>query len=586
MTTPACWSRRAGVPFVLLLSIACSKSATSTTPSGTAGPGDSSFATLAHDIMHDVQRRHPTLATSLGVHTWDSVLDDYTSAAIDSDAVADSVFRTQLTAIDSTALSLDRQLDRQALVHAMDAEILDDRVIRSWAKNADAYSSGITNAAYVIMEREFAPAAQRLASLVSREQSMPAALAAARVNLVNPPRVFTQIAIEQVDGDIHFFQHDVPAAFDSVHDNALQARFTASNTAVVAALTQYKAWLQHDLLPRSAGDFALGATTYAQALEANEMINVPLDSLLRIAEADRQRNEAAFVATAHLIDSTRSADAVLASLQSDHPPADSLLQVTQATLDSLRQFIVDHHILTIPPSQPVPVQETPPFMRATTTASMDPPGPFETANLQAHYNMTLPDPRWPASEQEEYMKGWYYPAISNVSVHEVYPGHYLQFLYTRQFPTDVRKMFYANTNVEGWAHYCEQMMLDEGFHDHDPRYRLAQLQDALLRDVRFIVGIKLHTAGMTVDQATALFQAQGHQPHPIAVEEALRGTGDPLYGYYTMGKLMILKLRADYRAKLGNAYTLAGFHDDFLKPGMLPLPLMRRKLLGTTGDLF
>ncbi len=536
--------------------------------------------------MHDVQRRHPTLATSLGVHTWDSVLDDYSAAGIDSDAVADSGFRAQLIAIDTSTLSLDRQLDRQVLIHAMSAEILNDRVIRNWAKNADSYSSGITNAAYVIMEREYAPAPQRLASLVAREQAMPAALALARVNLVHPPKVFTTIAIQQVDGDIHFFQHDVPAAFRSVTDTALLARFRASNAAVIAALATYKTWMQRDLLPKSTGEFALGADIYAQALDANEMIDVPLDSLLRIADADRQRNEAAFVATARLIDSTRPADAVLASLQSDHPPADSLLQVTQTTLDSLRQFIVDHHILTIPSSQPVPVQETPPFMRATTTASMDPPGPFETANLQAHYNMTLPDPRWSGSEQQEYMKGWYYPAISNVSVHEVYPGHYLQFLYSKQFPTDVRKMFYANTNVEGWAHYCEQMMLDEGFHDHDPRYRLAQLQDALLRDVRFIVGIRMHTQGMTVDQATALFQTAGHQPHPIAVEEALRGTGDPLYGYYTMGKLMILKLRADYRAKLGDAYTLAGFHDAFLTPGMLPLPLMRRKLLGASGELF
>ncbi len=225
-------------------------------------------------------------------------------------------------------------------------------------------------------------------------------------------------------------------------------------------------------------------------------------------------------------------------------------------------------------------------MRSTTSASMDTPGPFEPAKLEGRYNMTLPDPRWPKAKQDEFMGQWYYAAISNVSVHEVYPGHYTQFLYAKQFPSDVRKVFGAASNAEGWAHYDEQMMLDEGFHANDPKYRLSQLQDALLRDVRFIVGIKMHTQGMTVEQATSLFVTQGHQPRPVAESEAKRGTSDALYGYYTMGKLMILKLRDDYKAKLGAAYTLEKFHDDFIKLGPLPLPLIRRTMLGDVGTLF
>jgi uncharacterized protein (DUF885 family) len=189
-------------------------------------------------------------------------------------------------------------------------------------------------------------------------------------------------------------------------------------------------------------------------------------------------------------------------------------------------------------------------------------------------------------QQDDYMRGWYYAAIVNVSVHEVYPGHYVQFLYAKDFPTDVRKVFGAATNSEGWAHYGEQMMLDEGFHTGEPKYRLAQLQDALLRDVRFIVGIKMHTQGMTVDEATKLFETQGHQPHPVAVEEAKRCAGDPLYGYYTMGKLMILKLRDDFKAKQGASYSLQGFHDAFIKLGPLPLPLIRRAMLGEIGQPF
>ena len=225
-------------------------------------------------------------------------------------------------------------------------------------------------------------------------------------------------------------------------------------------------------------------------------------------------------------------------------------------------------------------------MRSTTSASMDTPGPFETAKLPAFYNMTLPDPRWPRGRAGRLHAAVVLRRDLNVSVHEVYPGHYIQFLYAKDFPSDVRKVFGATTNVEGWAHYCEQMMLDEGFHADEPKYRLAQLQDALLRDVRFIVGIKMHTQGMTVDEATKLFETQAHQPHPVAVSEAKRGTADALYGYYTMGKLMILKLRDDYKAKMGSEYSLQGFHDAFIKLGPLPLPLIRKAMLGEVGQLF
>jgi uncharacterized protein (DUF885 family) len=217
---------------------------------------------------------------------------------------------------------------------------------------------------------------------------------------------------------------------------------------------------------------------------------------------------------------------------------------------------------------------------------MDTPGPFEEKATEAYYNMTLPDPRWSKAEQEDYMRAWYYPSIANVSVHEVYPGHYVQFLYAKQFPSVTRKVFGANTNIEGWAHYAEQMMIDEGFHADDPSYRMAQLQDALLRNVRFIVGIKMHTQGMTVEQAKVLFATQGHQPAAVALSEAKRGAGDPLYGYYTMGKLAILKLREDYRVKQGTAFTLQDFHDTFIKLGPLPLPLIREKMLGERGRMF
>ena len=418
---------------------------------------------------------------------------------------------------------------------------------------------------------------------------MPAALLEARNNLDTPARVSTEIAIEQIPGSQEFFRSSVPAAFPHVTDQALLAQFKASNDAVVTALGDYKAWLTTELLPRSKGNFAIGEDTYRRKLSADEMIDVPLDDLLAMANADLRKNQAALAEAAHAIDPGKPMPAVIAAVQRDHPPAATLLSVTQSELDAIGRFMSDHHIVTVPNAPAARVQETPPFMRATTTASMDTPGPFEEVATEAYYNMTLPEHAWPARETEEFMEQWYYAAIANVSVHEVWPGHYLQFLYGKSFPSDVRKVFGAASNVEGWAHYCEQMVIDEGFHAGDPKYRVAQLQDALLRDVRFIAGIRMHARGMTVAQAEELFVKESYQPRPVARSESKRGTSDPTYGYYTMGKLMILKLRDDYQAhqaRAGAAYSLQAFHDTFIRLGPLPLPLIRKAMLGEIGQPF
>lgn len=554
-------------------------------PAATGRP-HTTFTALAGEVLQDYFRRHPSAATDLGIHSYDDRIEDVSASARQAESAALKTFRGSLAAIDPASLPLSAQLDREQLIRSLDAELLALDVIQSWRKDPDEYSSGVTRAAYVVMKRAYAPASDRLRALIAREKQMPAVLAQARQNLSNPPRIYTEIAIEQIDGNIGFFRNDLPAAFSDVTDPALQAEFTSTNATVIAALENYKMFLQNELLPKSNGSFAWGADTYVKALAANEMIELPLDRLLAIAEQDLNKNEAAFQATAKAVDASKPANAVLASLQQDHPPADKLLDTTQRELDSLRRFIVERHIVTIPSSEPATVKETPPFMRATTSASMDTPGPFEKAALSGFYHMTLPDPRWKPARQADFMRTWYYSAITNVSVHEVYPGHYLQFLYAKQFPSDVRKVFGAASNSEGWAHYAEQMMLDEGFHAGEPKYRLAQLQDALLRNVRFIVGIKLHTRGMTVEEATTLFEGAGHQPLPLAVAEAKRGTSDALYGYYTMGKLAILKLRDDYRQKRGAEYSLQKFHDAFIAQGPLPLPLIRRAVLGETGELF
>jgi uncharacterized protein (DUF885 family) len=551
-----------------------------------AASQDAAFTAVASEYLEDIFRRQPTQATDLGIHKYDDQLENYSRQGVMDTIAAARGFRDRVNAIDPSALSVDTRLDREQLLHAIDSRILMLAVVRPWAKDADSYSSGLTNTAYVMIKRRFAPSEERLRTLIAREKGMPAALLEARKNIENPPQIYTQIAIEQIDGNRAFFETAVPGGFKDVQDKALLDEFKKTNDAVIAALVDYKKWLQDDLLKRSKGEFAFGEDTYRKKLAADEMIEVPLDELLAIAERDLRRNQASFEEVAHNIDPKKTPDQVLAAIESDHPPPPQLLDYTQQELDAIGRFMTEHHIVTIPSAAPARVQETPPFLRATTSASMDIPGPFEKVATEAYYNMTLPDSKLSAKETQEFMRQWYYAAISNVSVHEVWPGHYLQFLYARTFPSDIRKVFGAATNSEGWAHYCEQMVIDEGFHGGDPRYRLAQVQDALLRDARFIVGIRMHTKGMTLQQAEQFFVKEAYQPAPVARSEAKRGTADATYGYYTMGKLMILKLRDDYKVKKGQQYSLQDFHDSFIKLGPLPLPLIRKAMLGEIGTLF
>jgi uncharacterized protein (DUF885 family) len=555
----------------------------SAAPVPAATAHSTAFRELAREVIDDTCRYQPTTATFLGIHDYDDQLEDYSKEGVYAETAAMQRQRAALASVDPKTLSPSERLDLQQLVLAVDARLLALTVVRPWMKSADLYSSGITNTAYIMIKREFAPKAVRLRQLIARERRMPAALLAARKNLLDPPRVFTEVALEQIDGNRDFFATVVPAAFVDVDDKKLLAELGEANAAVLAAFDDYKKWLQDVLLARSTGEFALGEETYRKKLWTEEMVDTPLGELLRVAEEDLHKNQRDFVETAARIDPARTPSEVLAALQAGHPRAEELIATTQAELDSIAAFLTGKGIVTIPAAAPARVQETPPFMRAMTFASMDTPGPFERVATEAYYSMTLPDPAGTAADTEEFMKQWYPAAITNVSVHEVWPGHYLQFLHAPNFPSDVRRVFSANTNVEGWAHYCEQMMVEEGFHDGDPKWRLAQLQDALLRDARFVVGIRLHTQKMTLDEARQFFMTEAFQPKPVAVSETKRGTSDAIYGYYTLGKLMILKLRDDVKAKRGARFRLQEFHDEFLGLGPLPLPLMRKAMLGETG---
>jgi uncharacterized protein (DUF885 family) len=529
----------------------------------------------------------PTAGTLAGYHQYDAQMEDYSRQNIDAEVAALKSFEKRISAIPAGAETAPG--DRDIVLCNIRSELLTLETIRPWEKNADTYSSTAANSAFTLMERKFASPDERLRSLVAREKQMPALFTAARVNLKNPPRIFTEIAIEQLPGIISFFQSDVPAAFTDAKDPALKAEFAQSNAAVVAALNDYLGWLKSDLLAKSDGDFRIGADAFSKKLKYDEMVDLPLDRLLEIGWADLRKNQEHFKQVAKELEPDKEPSAVLEELGRNHPAPDQLLQSFRATFDGLVSFIRTHHIVTIPSDVRPIVEETPPFMRATTTASMDTPGPFETHATEAYFNVTLPDASMKPDEVEGYMHSFNVGTVISTAVHEAYPGHYIQFLWLPQAPSRVRKLLGANTDVEGWAHYTEQMMLDEGYgqpgtgakDEREARFlRLGQLQDALLRNARFIVGIQMHTGKMSLEEAETFFQKEGYQSKEVAEVEAKRGAGDPTYLYYTLGKLEIMKLRDDVKKKQGAAFSLEEFHNNFLKQGFPPIKIVRQAMLG------
>jgi len=553
--------------------------------------GGKNFDAFVDATFDQYLKANPTRGTQLGMHQYDAKLEDYSQKAITEQTKWCHATLAQLAKIDRTKLKPEQQIDARLIENWLHAQLLELEDIRMWQRNPDAYSSSISGSAFVIMSRNYASQEERMRLLVARERQMPAVFAAAHANLKNPPKVYTEVAIEQLPGISSFFESDVPAAFKDVKDETLLAEFHAANAKVLAELKSYREFLQHDMLPKSNGDFRIGAANYARKLQYEEMVDIPLDKLLTIGKADLARNQKEFSRVAKLIDPSKTPEQILEDAEQDHPAADKLLQAFRDSLEGERKFILDKKLLDIPsPVLPI-VEETPPFMRALTSASMETPGPWEKVAKEAFFNVTLPEKDWTADRTKSWLEGFNRGTITSTSIHEAYPGHYVQYLVLQVAPVSkTRKILICGSDEEGWAHYTEQMMLDEGYgrtsgvpEEKDIAFlklRLGQLQDALLRDARFVVGIEMHTGKMTFDQGVKFFENEGRQTHEVSYRETKRGTSDPTYLVYTLGKLEILKLREDYKQKMGAKFSMQEFHDRFLQQGAPPVKVVRKVMLG------
>ena len=494
---------------------------------------DNARMPVARTFQHAVNRfieaelkLYPERATALGDHRFDARIDDHSAAGIAQIVSHAKRWAKIFRAFDANSLSPNSEADREWLLANIDGELLRTERMRSYERDPSMYLP--TAGVYELIQRNFAPAKMRMRSVTAREKAALASLRAARANLKpgRVPQVAIDIVLEQMPATLTFFRTSLPEAFDKVPDGPDKESFREANARVLSAIDDYGKWLRTTLRPRAHGSYAIGADAYRRMLADEDMVDTPLDRLEQIGEIEMRRLQQQFAATARLVDPQHPPVEVATALGREHPNANEVISSVSAGLSSIKAYVISHHLARVPSNVKPIVAETPPFMRATTFASMDSPGPFEKTT-EAYFYVTLPDPAWPREKQEQLLAFYSPPTISDTSVHEVYPGHYVQFLINRLNHDLVRKIYDSGADVEGWALYCEQMMLDEGLHNNDPRFRLAQLQMALLRACRYLVAIRMHTHGMTITQAASFFEKNAYQNHHNAEVEALRGTDDP-----------------------------------------------------------
>jgi uncharacterized protein (DUF885 family) len=567
----------------------CTRPAPAPRPS--TGEADAAFTRLADDYIAGYLAWRPQTGTSLGLHEYDGKVTDYSHASLVAELARLKSFDHWLALLNVIHLSPQASYDYRILRSAIEREIFGFEKMRIYSDNPMTYAGALDVNIYI--KRDFAPLEERVGSVVAILNQAPQIMSAARANLAESlPRPQVETAIEEAEGIADFLAKDLVEALKDVKNETLMAGFKAANGRTIEEVRSYAAYLKTQKLPKATAPYALGREKYRKLLEYGEMVTLSPEQLLEIGMRELQRKQRVFAAAAREVDPARTPIEVFRAIQKDHPTEQNLIPDTAKDLDTIRQFVIDRRLIALPSQVRAKVAETPQFMRATSFASMDTPGPFETKATEAYYYVTPVEADWPPQQKEEWLTAFNYYTTDIVSIHEAYPGHYVQFLCLNASPaTRLEKIFGSYAFTEGWAHYAEQMMVDEGFGASPSptparaeqvkaaKYRLAQTDEALLRICRLCVSIRMHCQGMSVEEATKFFQENCYYEQKTARQEAIRGAYDPEYLYYTLGKLEILKLREDYRKQEGAKFTLQGFHNEMLRHGAPPIRLLREVLL-------
>jgi len=568
--------------------------------SGIAAPGngDAAFNKLADEYIAGFLAWRPQTGTALGFHEYDGKVTDFSRKSLDAELKRLHSFDGKLGALQTNQLSAAVFYDYRILQNAIKRELFGFEEMGIYERNPMTYAGVLDVNIYI--KRDFAPLADRVRSLTAVLYQAPKIIRAAKANLAESlPKPEVETAIEQAKGAADFLGKDLVEALKDFKDEKLMSKFHAANKGAIEELQNYVKYLKDQKLPKANEQYALGREKYAKLVNYGEMITISPEALLEIGMKELKRKQEVFTEAAKQIDPEKKPIDVFKAIQKDHPTEKNLIPDTARDLEMIRQFLNDHNIITIPSPVRAKVLETPQFMRATSFASMDTPGPFEKKATEAFYYVTPTESDWTPQQKDEWLTAFNYYTTDIVSIHEAYPGHYVQFLALNASPaTKLEKIFNSYAFVEGWAHYAEQMLVDEGFGTGEKlnelnqlngltkdlqlkaaKYRLAQTDEALLRLCRLCVSIKMHCEGMTVDQAAKFFEENCYYEPKPARQEAIRGTFDPEYLYYTVGKLEILKLREDYRKQEGDKYLLQRFNDEMLRHGCPPIRLLREVML-------
>jgi len=568
-------------PAVLLFS-ACNNEDSAT--ANNQNNSDKAFQQLSDEFLQGYLNWRPQAAVALGFHEYDGKIADFSKASLDNELKRLKEYDQRLMTIDTTSLTEKMFYDYRILRSAIKNEIFNFEDFKVYSHNPMTYAGLLDVNLYI--KRNYAPIEQRLHAIIQVEKQTPLIVAAAKANLEDSlPKPYIETAISIAGGTVDFLKGDLLVALNEEKNDTLMKQFSAANNSAIASLNDLVSWLQKEKLPRSNNKYGIGKENYEKMLLYSELITLSPEKILELGLAELKKEQERFNHAAHIIDPNKKAVDVYHAIQeTEHPTAESLIPDAKKHLEMIRQFLIDKNIVTMPSEVRVEVKETPQYARATSTASMDVPGPFEKAT-EAYYYITPVDPKWTVQQKKDWLTQFDYYTTDNVTVHEAYPGHYTQFLHLNASnATKIEKIFGSYAFIEGWAHYCEPMMLDEGFGNNGDsvqaaKYRLAQSGDALLRICRLCVSVKMHCQGMTVDEGTKFFMDNWYQGDKPSRQEAIRGTFDPGYLFYTIGKLEILKLRDDYKKQEGNNFSLKKFHDEVLNHGMPPITLLRGELL-------
>lgn len=548
------------------------------------GSGDKDFQQLSDEYLKGHFTWRPQAAVALGYHEYDGKLSDLSRASLDAELTRLKDYDQRLAKIDTAALSAKMFFDFRLLHAAIKYEIFGFEDLHLYDLNPMYYAGAADLNIYV--KRDYAPLEQRIGYMISVEKQLPALFTAGKANLKDSiPKPFIETAISMAEGTVSFLKGDLLIAVKDVKDDSLLASFKNVNNQAIDSINSFISWLKKEKLPKANDHYSIGRDNYRKMLQYTEDVTMSPEEILEVGLAELKREQDRFNRFAKIIDSTKKPLDVLAMVQKEHPVADSLIPEARKNLEIIRQFIVDKNILTMPSEVRVQVKEMPQYARSLGTAAMDVPGPFEKNATEAYYYITPVDAKWTSKQKEDWLSMFDYYTTDNVSIHEAYPGHYTQFLHLNaSSATTIQKIFGSYAFIEGWAHYTERMMMDEGYGENGDvvkaaKYRLAQSGDALLRICRLAVSIKMHCQGMKISEGTKFFMDNWYQGEKPSEQEALRGSFDPGYLFYTLGKLQILKLREDYKKQEGDAYSMKKFHDLMLDNGMPPVQFLRELLL-------